>query len=73
MSCSNDTDCACGEYPEFGDVTPTITPLAAVQMPPEIPNSLDGTVATFILTAEGNDGFSAKIAAVQHCLVNVTP
>jgi hypothetical protein len=73
MSCSNDADCSCGEDPESEDVTPEIAHFPAVQMPPAIPDSLDGTVATFILAAEANNGYSTKISAVKHCLVNVAP
>lgn len=71
ISCSNDGDCACGEDGSWS-ATPTIENLTAVQMPPAVPSSLDGTVATFILVAEVNDGFSEAFD-VRHCLVNVAP
>lgn len=50
---------------------PGITDVA-VSTPPEIPESLVGTVATLFLIAEWDDGFTGG-TLVEECLVNVRP
>jgi hypothetical protein len=65
VDCVTNADCLCQ----------IVTPGTKDQLtstPPAIPSSLVGTVATFILIAEANDGTSDE-TEVDHCLVNVTP
>ena len=66
-SCTTDADCAC----QYGAIT-TVTSFADIPLTPAIPSSLVGTVATFILVAEANDGVSDALEVTQ-CLVNVIP
>jgi hypothetical protein len=64
VGCDTNADCLCQL------VTPAIQN-SLVLTPPAIPNSLVGTVASFVLVAEANDGVSDD-TEVRHCMVNVT-
>ena len=64
VGCDTNADCLCQI------VTPGIKD-QLTSTPPAIPSSLVGTIATFVLVAEANDGAS-KDTEVGHCLVNVT-
>jgi hypothetical protein len=53
------------------NITPGVNDVA-VLTPPAIPGSLVGTVATFVLIAEWDDGVSEETEVAQ-CLVNILP